>query len=275
MGKVSKIENLFTYILLIITGLLVLYPILLIFMSSFKTGIDFMGNPVGLPSGITFENYTVAWEEGNFGRYFFNSIFVTMMSVLGITLFGAMAAYGLNRNFKGNQLLFIYFLLGMMIPAQATIIMLFIFLKQIALLNTYLGLILVYIAQSLPLAILIFSGFFKTIPKQLEEAALLDGCSELRTFWVIILPISRPVIATVIILTGLQVWNDFFLPLILILDQDMYTLPVGLLSLRGEFSTNWPAFFAAMNIIAIPIIVIFLFLQKHFIKGLTSGSVKG
>lgn len=275
MNKITKIESLFTYILLIFIGLLVLYPIILILISSFKTGVDFMNNPVGLPSAITFENYKVAWKQANFGQFFSNSIFVTTMSVLSITLFGAMAAYGLNRRFSGHQLIFIYFLLGMMVPAQATIITLFIFLKQIALINTYTGLILVYIAHSLPLAILIFSGFFRTIPKELEEAALLDGCSEIRTFRVIILPISRPVIATVIILTGLQVWNDFFMPLVLIMDKDMFTLPVGLLRLRGEFSTNWPAFFAAMNIIAIPIIVMFLFLQKHFIKGLTSGSVKG
>lgn len=244
-------------------------------MSSLKTAADFMGNPVGLPLTITFDNYRLAWEQARLGQFFLNSIVVTVLSVVGITLLGAMAAYGLSKHFRGNQLLFIYFLLGMMIPAQATIITLFVFLKQISLLNTFTGLILVYIAQSLPLAILIFSGFFKTIPKELEEASMLDGCSEWKTFWLIILPVSKPVLATVIILTGLAVWNDFFLPLVLIMDQDKLTLPVGLLRLRGEFSTNWPQFFAAMNIIALPIIILFLFLQKQFIKGLTSGSVKG
>lgn len=275
MAQANKLEKWLIYSLLLLTGILVIYPMVLVLLSSFKTGVDFMGNPVGLPATFTLENYAVAWKEASFGKFFFNSIYVTFMSVLGITLFGAMAAYGLNRNFKGSAALFIYFLLGMMIPAQATIITLFIFLKQIGLINTYSGLILSYVAHSLPLSILIFSGFFRTISKQLEEAAYLDGCGELRTFAVIILPISRPVIATVVILTGLQVWNDFFMPLIIILNQDMFTLPVGLLRLRGEFSTNWPAFFAAINIIIIPIIMVFLFLQKHFIKGLTSGSVKG
>jgi raffinose/stachyose/melibiose transport system permease protein len=268
-------ERIFIYVLLILTSIIVLYPMGLIVISSLKTTPQFMGNPVGLPTSFSFENYIIAWEKANFGNFYKNSILVTSMSIAGITICGAMAAYGLRNYFRGQRLLFNFFLLGLMIPAQATIITTFIFLKQIHLLSTYTGLILVYMSHMLPLAIFIFSGFFKSIPKELEEAALLDGCSELATFWKIIIPISRPVIATVIILTGLSVWNDFFLPLILMLDQSKHTLPVGLLRLKGEFSINWPLFFSAMTMLMVPIIILFLFLQRQFIKGITSGAVKG
>lgn len=268
-------EQAMIYVLLAATGLLILYPVTLIFLTSLKTNADFMGNPTGWPAAFTFDNYVQAWQRANFHRYYGNSLLVTLMSVLGITLFGSMAAYALRRPFRGSGATFNYFLIGIMIPAQTTIITTFIFLKQTHLLSTYTGLILVYIAHQLPLAIFIFAGFFRTVPKELEEAAMLDGCSEIGTFVKIMLPISRPIIATVVILTGLAVWNDFFLPLILMLDSDKHTLPVGLLRLRGEFSTDWPVFFSAMGMLIAPVIIAYLFLQKQFIKGLTSGSVKG
>lgn len=270
-----RIERTGLYAVLFLLSAVVLYPIGLILASSLKTSKDFMGNPVGLPESLTFGNYISAWEKANFSQYYMNSILVTALSVLGITLFGAMAAYALKNAFRGRSALFNYFLLGLMIPAQTTIITTFIFLKQISLLSTYSGLILVYVSHSLPLAIFIFAGFFRGIPKELEEAALLDGCSEISTFWRIILPISRPVIATVIILTGITVWNDFFLPLILMLDQAKHTLPVGLIRLKGEFSIDWPLFFSAMAMLMVPVIIVFLLMQKHFIKGMTSGAVKG
>lgn len=271
----KRTEKVLTYFILLITSGLVLYPIFLIFISSLKTSTEFMGNPIGLPSDITFENYKMAWEKANFGQFAINSVIVTGVSVLGIVLLGAMAAYSFRRKFRGHQLFFNFFLLGLMIPTQATIITLFIFLKQIHLLNSLTGLIFYYMAHFLPLSIFIFAGFFRTIPKELEEAAMLDGCSQFMTFWKVILPISKPVISTVVILTGMAVWNDFLMPLILIMDKEKYTLGVGLLRLKGEFSVNWPNFFAAMSMLITPIIILFLFLQKHFINGLTSGSVKG
>lgn len=273
--RAAQAERLLTYALLVGIALLILYPILQMAASSLKSSEEYINNPLGLPAQVTFANYKEAWVRAKFGQYFFNSLFVTAASVAGITLLGAMAAYGINRMARGKQLLLNYLLLGMMVPAQATIITLFIFLKQLHLLNKYPGLILVYVAHSLPLAILIFSGFFKTIPKELEEAAMIDGSSDMGTFWRIILPLSRPVVATVIILTGLSVWNDFFMPLILLMDPDKYTLAVGLLRLKGEFSIPWPQFFAAMVMIASPMVILFLLLQNQFIKGLTSGSVKG
>lgn len=271
----QRTETLLIYLLLILTSIFVLYPMVLILMSSLKTTPEFMGNPIGFPRSITFDNYWNAWEQANFGNFSVNSILITVASVIGTVVFGSMAAYGLCKKFRGSKVLFNYFLLGLMIPTQTTIITLFIFMKNLHLLSTYSGLVLVYVSHLLPLAIFIFIGFFQALPKEMEEAAEIDGCSDQGIFWRIILPVSRPVIATVIILTGLNVWNDFFLPLILMLDQGKLTLPVGLMRLRGEFSTNWPQFFAAMGMIMIPVVVLFMFMQKQFVKGLTSGSVKG
>ncbi|TBL81129.1 carbohydrate ABC transporter permease [Paenibacillus thalictri] len=275
MKAVKRIEHVLIYIVLAATSLLILYPIALILVSSMKTSPEFMSNPFGWPQHWTFSNYTMAWETASFSTYFGNSILLTSVSVIFIVLFGSMTAYALNWNFKGSKQLFSYFLLGIMIPLQAKIITLFVFMKQLGIINTHFGLILVFIAFNLSLAIFIFFGFFKTIPKELKEAALLDGCSEIGTFWRIILPVSRPIIATVIILTGLYVWNSFFLPLILLQDKKLFPITLGLQRLKGEISVNWPLFFAAMVMLMIPIITVFVIMQKQFIKGLTNGAVKG
>jgi raffinose/stachyose/melibiose transport system permease protein len=275
MKIARRIENGLLYILLSATSLLILYPIGIIFLSSMKTSPEFMTDPFGWPKTWTLSNYSSAWESANFSTYFGNSFIITIASIIFINLFGSMTAYALNWNFKGSKTLFSYFLLGIMIPIQAKIITLFILLKQLGIINTHFGLVLVFIAFNLPLAVFIFFGFFKTIPRELKEAAQLDGCSEVGTFWRIILPISRPIIATVVILTGLNVWNSFFLPLILLQDKKLFPITLGLQRLKGEFSVDWPLFFAAMVMLMIPMIVLFAVAQKQFIKGLTSGAVKG
>jgi raffinose/stachyose/melibiose transport system permease protein len=275
MKIVYRLEQVATYAILSFTSLLILYPMSLIFISSLKTSPEFMANPFGWPKSLTFSSYEAAWNNAHFSTYFANSAIITIASVVSIVLLGSMTAYGLTWNFKGSKPLFSYFLLGIMIPIQAKIITLFILLKQLGIINTHLGLILVFIAFNLSLAIFIFFGFFKTIPTDLRDAAQLDGCSEVAAFWRIILPISRPIIATVVILTGLYVWNSFFLPLILLQDKRLFPITLGLQRLKGEFSVDWPLFFAAMVMLMIPMIVLFILMQKQFIKGLTSGAVKG
>lgn len=275
MTIVQRLGLMSNYLILAFTSLIILYPISIIFISSMKTSPEFMRDPFGWPRDWTFASYEAAWNNANFSTYFGNSALITGFSIVFIVLFGSMTAYGLSWNFKGSKPLFSYFLLGIMIPIQAKIITLFILLKQLGIINTHFGLILVYIAFNLPLAIFIFFGFFKTIPLDLKDAAQLDGCSEVGTFWRIILPISRPIIATVVILTGLHVWNSFFLPLILLQDKRLFPITLGLQRLKGEFAVDWPLFFAAMVMLMIPMIVLFVLMQKQFIKGLTSGAVKG
>ena len=275
MRVLQRLELTASYLLLTAVSVLILFPIGIIVMASLKPSVEFMSNPFALPVRWTLENYEAAWNSASFSTYFFNSFSITFVSVLFTVLLGSMAAYALNWNFRGSKQLFSYFLLGMMIPIQAKIITLFILLKQLGILNTHAGINLVFVAFDLPLAIFIFYGFFKTIPKDLKDAALLDGCTEVGTFWRIVFPISRPIIATVVILTGLHVWNSFFLPLILLQDRRLFPVTLGLQRLKGEFSVDWPLFFAAMVMLMIPIILLFIFMQKQFIKGLTSGAVKG
>lgn len=270
-----KLGRLVKNAVLLIGAVVMLYPIALIVMSSFKTMADFLVNSTGLPTSLTLSNYVTAWRDANFGGYFMNTVLVTSASVLGIVLASSMAGYAISRKFRGSRLIFGYLLLGMMIPAQATIISLFGLVNELGLLNTYVALILVYIAYMVSIGILLFRGYFITLPPELREAGLLDGCSEMGVFWRIMLPSAKPVIATIIIFGFMFVWNDFFMPLVLMTDPDKYTVSVGLLALQGQYSNNWPALFAAMTIILLPVLVLFVFLQRYFVAGLTGGAVKG
>ena len=271
----SGLRKAIIYLPLVAITFLILYPLSAIFLSSFKTMKDFMGNPLGFPKSFTFDNYIYAWSRMHFGTYTFNSMLVAGLTVGVVCLLGAMAGYKLSLNFKGNQAVFLFFLAGMAVPTQSYIITLFHFMKRLSLLSTYQGLILVYTAINLPFAIFIFSSFFRTVPRELTEAALLDGCSEWRTFWQILLPISKPTLATVVIITAMNAWNDFFVQMIVNMDQTKYTLPMGLLKFRSETSTNWTPLFASIILVALPIAIVFILLQKQFIKGLTNGAVKG
>lgn len=271
----AKLLDAVIYIVLILLAVVILYPLAAIFLSSFKTMGDFMGNPLGIPESFTIENYITAWGKLNFSKFAFNSVLVTGFSIAIVCLFGAMAGYKLSQTFKGSGLIMICFLIGMAIPTQSFIITLFSFFKSIGLLSSYIGMILVYVSMQLPFAILVFSGFFKTIPKALLEAPIVDGCSELKMFFKILLPLSKPVFSTVVILVGMNVWNDFFIPMTINMDHSKYTLPMGLVQFRGETTVNWTPMFAAITIIAVPIILLFLLLQKQFVKGMIGGAVKG
>ncbi|WP_069999352.1 carbohydrate ABC transporter permease [Cellulosilyticum sp. I15G10I2] len=275
MKKGEIMPKVITYIILILTTVIILYPLSAIFFSSFKTMPDFMANPLGMPKSFTIDNYIYAWSKMNFSKYTLNSLLITGISVLCISITGAMAGYKISRDFKGSKYIYLYFLAGMSIPTQSFIISLFSFLKSINMISSYVGMVLTYSALNLPFAILIFAGFFKTIPKDLLEAPEIDGCPELKLFTDILIPVSKPVFATVIIISGMNVWNDFFIQMIINMDQNKYTLPMGLLKFRGETSVNWTPLFASIMLVAIPIIIVFLLMQKQFIKGLTSGAVKG
>ena len=273
--KDNRLHALAVYLPLAAITCLILYPLSAIFLSSFKTMKDFMGNPLGFPKSFTVDNYIYAWGKMSFGTYTFNSVLVTGVTVALVCLLGAMAGYKLSQHFKGNQMIFLFFLAGMAIPTQSYIVTLFHFMKEIKLLSSYMGLVLVYTAINLPFAIFIFSSFFRTIPGELFDAAELDGCSEFRIFTQILIPLSKPTLATVVIVTAMSAWNDFFVQMIINMDKSKYTLPMGLLKFRSETSTNWTPLFASIILVALPIALVFILLQKQFIKGLTSGAVKG
>jgi raffinose/stachyose/melibiose transport system permease protein len=274
--KKFDINKFLLYFLLIVVALLVIYPILFIIINSFKDSADLLKNTFGLPRIVHYGNYPTAWEQGNFSRLAINSIVVTIVSVAAIIILGALASYPIARKkLMGNNFIFILFLSGLMIPPQVIAIPLFILERKLGLIDTLAGLIFVYIATQLPITIFIFVGFMRNIQKDLEAAAYIDGCSNMGAFWKIIFPLVKPAIATVAILSSINIWNDFFYPLILINTSNNMTITYGLFAFRNFFRVTFTELFAYMSSMIIPMIILFLLLQKFIIKGMTAGAIKG
>jgi raffinose/stachyose/melibiose transport system permease protein len=263
------------YIIICIATVISIYPIILMILSSFKSNIDVLQKPFSLPSSFSLENYKTLLDELPFFHYIVNSVVVSVVSVLLILLFSSLAAFYIARyNFKWNNGLFFIFLMGMMIPIKLGIVPLFMLMKNLHLTNTLWSLILMYTAIGIPLSMLILTGFFRTMPKELEEAARIDGCTDIGILKNVLLPLMRPALGTVMIINFIQIWNDFFFPLIFIQEETKKTLPVGMLSLFGEYSTNWSTLFAGLTLSSIPMLVLFLFASKQFMDGLAAGALK-
>jgi raffinose/stachyose/melibiose transport system permease protein len=244
--------------------------------SSVKTTGEIFESPLGLiPDTIRWANYIDAWNLANFGTYFRNSIFVGVVSVFFILFFGSMSAYVLARfNFPGNRIIYLLFLAGFMIPVRLAIVPLFIMMRDLRLLDTLWSLILVYIAAGMPFTIFLMVNFFRHIPSDLEDAAVLDGAGPFQVYYQIMLPLVRPALATVGLFHFLNVWNDFFFPLIFIRSDELRTVPLGVSTFFGEYSNDWSLLFAALSISILPVIVVYLLASKQFISGLTSGAIK-
>ncbi len=256
--------------------LIVLVPIIMVVLGSFKTVNEFFAKPYSLPETYDFFNYSKAWSEANIQTTLRNSLLVTALSVGISTVFSCLAAYGIARfRFTGRMGLRLLFVGGLVVPVQLIILPIFVILKDLGILGDIRALIAVYSVFGIPLGVLVLSGFFGLLPKDLEDAARIDGASHLEIFWRIMLPLSRPAIAAVVILNGVWIWNDFFLGFILINNRDAETMPVGIMSFRGTYSTEWGLIFASVTISALPVVVAYLLLSRQFIAGLTAGSVKG
>ena len=268
-------KELFTQLLFVGYGFIVIYPIFLMVLSSFKSTREIFRSPFALPGSWTLANYIEAWNRGNFSTYFVNSVFVTAAALVLVLVFGSLAAYPLGRYaFRGRNWLMMYFLAGLMLPVRLGILPLFFLMRSLGLLNTPWSLILVYAASGLPFTIFVLANFFETLPKELEEAARLDGASEFRIYWGVMLPLVRPALATVAIFNFIPWWNDFFFPLIFIRAERYKTLPLGLFSFFGEHQNDWALLFAGLTITALPLLLLYLLASKQIIKGLTSGALK-
>lgn len=254
----------------------VLVPIVIVFFGSFKTIPEFFSNPYGLPESWMATNYREAWADANLQSAAVNSVISTVFGVGMSTLLAALAAYGISRfTFPGKLWLRLLFIGGLVVPVQLIILPLFILFRQLGILGGLLPLCLVFAVFGIPLATLVLTGFFSLLPKDLEQAARIDGASHLEIFWRIVLPLSRPALAAVIILNGVWMWNDFFLGFILINDPDAMTLPVAIMAFRGTYLTKWGLIFASVIISSVPVVIAYLMLSRQFIAGLTAGSVKG
>lgn len=265
-----------SYAIMIVMIVLTVYPLLWMVMGGFKSGSEFYSNIWGLPSKLDFTNFIYAWNTGNFGQKFLNSIMVTLATMALVLPITSMAGYALAKiNFPGRRVVYIFILLGIMVPFGVIAIPVFTVVVDLGLLNTLPGLILVYTANAIPLGVFLMYSFFESIPDELEEAAQVDGCSPFGAFFRIILPLARPGLATQVILTGTTVWNEYFMASLLIHRDDLETLPLGLVIFTSRFGTDYPQLFAALTIVTLPMIILYLGAQKQFISGLAAGAVKG
>lgn len=228
-----------------------------------------------LPTDPQISNYAAAWTEFHLGTFFYNSFVVTFGSV-AITVAAALsAAYAFTViRFRGSEFLFTMLLLGVIVPPAALIVPLLIQMQQLGLYNSHAGLIIAYVALGLPIAILIFRGYLTSIPREIYEAARLDGCSEIGILVRIVVPLSKSAIATVVILLFLANWNEFILALVLLRDTEQYTLPVGIASQIGQYTSKYNLIAAASIIAALPIFVLYLLLQRQFQRGVAEGALK-
>lgn len=269
-----------TYSFLLFYLCLTAGPFVWLGLTSLKPSQEIFLSPFGWPRDPGLSNYTAAWTAGHFGSYFGNSISVTVLTVLATIALSAPSAYALARfRFPGVQAVSFYFLSGLMIPIQLAVVPLFFEMKWIGLLNSRSGLFLVYLATSLPFAIFLLIGFFRSLPESLREAAILDGASEWTAFWRVVFPLARPGVVTVAIITFLGVWNEYLVAFTLLSGEGgdtVRTLPLGLanLTIVGQFRTDFGMIFAGVVIVMLPTLVAYVSLENALTRGLTSGAVK-
>jgi len=265
------------WIALVIVAVIWIAPFVFIVFTSLKSNAQVMASSAFAPPlDPQFSNYVAAWGRGRFGTTVFNSAIITLIKVpLGLMI-SAMAAYALAKiEFRGNRLLLIAILFGTMIPFQVMLAPLFNLVNSLKLIDTYPGIILPYLAFGIPYQVFVLHGFFRGIPKELSEAARIDGASHFTIFLRIFLPVSLPVLAALLILDFVATWNEFAMALVLLQDRDMWTLPLGLSSFQGQFSRDYGQLNSAIVMTVLPATIVYLIFQRYFVSGLTSGAVKG
>ena len=252
------------------------FPLLWMIASSLKTQETVFSNFSLIPSHPQWKNYVDAWTKGGFGIYFLNSFLYTTLAVSGIVFIASLAAYAFARlRFPGRQFLFMLFLATMMIPIPGSFIALYVLLNKLGLINTRIGYILPQINGGLALAIFLLKTFFEKLPKDLEDSARIDGCGKWGIYWYLALPLAKPAIAVVIIFNVLAVWNEYLLAMLVLTDKELMPLQRGLMVFQGAHIVQYPLLMAGMTISVIPIVVVYLFMQRYIIEGITAGAIKG
>jgi raffinose/stachyose/melibiose transport system permease protein len=257
--------------------LIALFPVFVIVINSFKSRKAIFADPLALPMPDNFDlvGYQTVLKQGDFFLYFQNSLTVTVASLFFVLLFGAMAAFALSEyRFKGNTLMGLYLALGIMIPIRLGTVAILEIMVATGLVNTLTALILVYTAQGLPLAIFILAEFMKSVSHDLKNAGRIDGLSEYRIFFTLVLPLVRPAMATVAVFTMIPIWNDLWFPLILAPAEHTKTVTLGAQVFIGQFVTNWNAVLAALSLAIVPVLVLYLIFSRQLIRGITAGAVK-
>lgn len=276
MTRGHLLRNIVRVALLCLVASFVLAPMVATVLGGFKTNAEIRTNAFALPASWNWEFYGSIISDPAFWRYLGNSMLISSVAVALTLIVGAAAAYVFAQiKFFGSRMLFSYLLLGLMFPFATAILPLFIKVRDVGLLDTWWAVILPQTAFSLSLAILLFRTFFEQLPKELFEAAYIDGCGYVRFFWRFTLPLSAPILATVGVFVFVQSWNNFLLPLVVLNSREVFTWPLGMMQFRGEYVTEWNRTLAFVTLTLVPAIVFFLAAQKYIVAGLTGGAVKG
>ena len=266
----------FKYFILAVFAVIIMFPNYMVIMGSVKTNKEVYTDVFGLPAAPQWGNYAEAFLRGQLGNYFVNSFIVTGLSITIIVILASMTAFALTRKFtRGSKLIYMLFIAGIAIPPQVAIIQLALQMSSFGLTNSLWALIFSHVAYELPFSVFILYGFMLEIPGEIQEAAIVDGCGNFRLYSSVIFPLSRGGVATVIIFNLVSIWNDMVFPLVLITDNRMKTLPIGLLQFKGQYMSNYPVLLAAVVMMSVPLVVLYLVMQKQFIRGLAQGAIKG
>lgn len=276
MKKKRLLSDVIVYGLLTVAALFTLFPLLMALMNSFKTNRELLTNVMSWPTEFNFDNYIRTFEKMHYGRSFANTVILAGLSVSLMILFSALAGWKLCRTkTRLSKFILNLFIFSMLIPFSSIMIPLYRVTLALDIKNSLVGLSLVYAGLGVSMAIFLYHGFVKGIPIEMEEAAAIDGCNSMQTFFKIVLPMLKPITATITITNVLWVWNDFLLPLIVISDSKKYTLLLSTNTLFGQYSSDWTAILSALILAALPVIVFYAIFQKQILKGISDGAVKG
>ena len=260
------------YVTVLIFGIFYLGPLLMLVSTSMKTLPEFFKSATGRPTSLNLTNFVDAWEQANFARLLINSVLYTAVSTTLYVITAIFVAFPIARGLvRGHKLIFTLFVIALFLPPA--LIPQFQLILRLGLYNNPVGYILFFLIN--PIGIIILVGYIRTLPKELDESAAMDGCSYFRFVWQIVIPLARPAIATVVVLHAIGIWNELILPTIYLTSKEYYPVTRGLIVFQGVYGSNWPTLAAAVLILTLPMLILFLFLQRYIISGLTAGSVKG
>ncbi|NBC29792.1 MAG: ABC transporter permease subunit [Spirochaetes bacterium] len=260
----------------IIVALIFLAPFYFVLANSVKPFGAIVANAASFPETFNYQNYVTAWKDVRFPIVLTNSVIVSTFSIGGMVMLGAMAAWRMvRRPHFVSRAIFILFVAAMVIPFQSVMIPMVKVAKVLGIINTRVGVIIIYFGFGMPLTVFLLHGFVKGVPRELEESAYMDGCTTWQSFFHVVLPMMRVMIVTVIILQALWIWNDFLLPALVLFSRDLYTIPLGIFRFFGQHMDRWDLALATLSMGMLPVIILFLFLQQYIIRGVAAGSVKG
>lgn len=276
MRKKLRLSSVAKYVFLVITMAAMMYPVIMVILNSVKSESELYANVLGLPQNPLFKNYVTAIKDGKLIRALVNSIIISFGSVALTTVLGSFAAYALTR-FRGpvQSSLYWLFAAGIMIPYQVGLSQLYNITLKLGLMDSYIGLILIFTAWSLPFTVFVMYGSFSTIPNEIFEAAILDGCSPYKLYGRVVLPLSSSVLSATIIYNLVFVWNDMMYPMIFIDSKTLKPLSTALLAFQGQFMSRYTIMFAGVVLSSLPLVIVYLSMQKRFVEGMTIGAVKG